>query len=40
MPVMEIKHVSILIADWATLPECSNMLSDYVEMFYNCIPDS
>ena len=29
-----------LMADWAQMPECSNILSDYVEIFYNCIPNS
>ena len=26
-----------LRADWAYLPECSNILSDYVELFYRCV---
>ena len=26
-----------LIADWTYLPECDNILSDYVELFYRCV---
>ena len=29
-----------LVADWAQMPQCNNILSDYVEIFYNCISNS